>query len=74
MTKLVTVGSIVIIRMDGQKYEYTLVYPEESDLTKGKISIESPLGRILLGQGEDSEVDLQIPEEGKLKCKIVKVR
>jgi transcription elongation factor GreA len=41
--------------------EFTLVSAPEVDLEKGKISVSSPVGRILLGKKEGDEVSAELP-------------
>jgi len=41
---------------------YQLVGGFESDVSKGKISIESPIGRALLGKEIDDEVIIRVPK------------
>lgn len=74
MPKIVTVGSRVVLKIKNQRQEFILVYPEETDPSSGKISIKSPLGSCLLGQCENAEVDVKLPDERKVRCKILKVR
>ncbi len=55
------VGSRVRYR-DGssaEEVEVTLVHPLETDLGAGKISVESPIGKALLGAGEGDAVTLE---------------
>tara|TARA_B100000029_G_scaffold44341_1_gene40941 strand:- start:689 stop:1177 length:489 start_codon:yes stop_codon:yes gene_type:complete len=40
---------------------YQLVGSEESDIKAGRISIEAPIGRALLGKEVDDEVVIQVP-------------
>jgi transcription elongation factor GreA len=40
---------------------YQLVGSEETDLSLGRISIESPIGRALLGREVDDEVNFNVP-------------
>jgi len=40
---------------------FSLVSPAEVDLEKGKISVASPVGRILLGKREGDEVTAELP-------------
>ena len=51
----------------GESRTYTLLGPDEADHTKGTISIESPVGRALLGK---REVSVQIPR-GRVDYEIV---
>jgi transcription elongation factor GreB len=46
---------------DGALVCYRLVGPDETDAAQGLISIESPLGRVLLGRGPGDEVVVQRP-------------
>lgn len=51
------VGSTVKLRRDdGKEYTYTIVGTYEADPMNGKISIESPLGKVLLGRMIGDEV------------------
>lgn len=51
---------------------YMLVSKEESNLKEGKISIESPVGRQLLGKSVDDIVEVTIPA-GTLRYKLLKI-
>ncbi len=56
-------GSRVILFDCGAEteIEYTLVSPEESDLRKGLLSVQSPIGRSLLGKAAGDEVQISTP-------------
>ncbi|MDZ4799557.1 MAG: transcription elongation factor GreA [Bryobacteraceae bacterium] len=59
----VGLGSTVLV-MDTERDEeiqYKLVTSEEADVTKGKISTSSPIGRGLLGKQVGDEVKISIP-------------
>jgi transcription elongation factor GreA len=45
----------------GDEVSYQIVGPDESDISSGKISITSPLGKALLGKEVDDEVRVQAP-------------
>ena len=45
----------------GKKVIYRLVGPYESDPENGKISINSPLGRSLIGKGVGDEISVRTP-------------
>lgn len=53
----VSVGSIVTIDMAGKEFTYTLVGPVEANPLEGKISNESPIGKLLLGRKAGEEFD-----------------
>ena len=45
----------------GEQQRYRLVGPDEFDVQRGWISVESPLGRVLLGKEAGDEVTVQTP-------------
>ena len=55
-----------------EEFVYKLVSPEESDLEQDKISVASPMGKLLLGKKKNDEVELNVPA-GKLKYKILDI-
>jgi transcription elongation factor GreB len=46
----------------GQEKTYQIVGPDEFDVSQGKISMDSPLARALLGKRVDDEILLKKPE------------
>lgn len=46
---------------DGEEFVYRLVGPDEFEPSKGYISINSPMGKALLGRGEGEEVMVNRP-------------
>lgn len=68
------VGSTVTILNMKMKKEmrYTLVSPQEADMKKSKISIESPIGKALLGKSLDDTVSVKVPA-GTLELKVLKI-
>ncbi len=69
---VVEVGAKVTLLLDGQENQFQIVEPEEANPFEGKISLESPLGRALLGKKAGEEVLADTPK-GKIKCKILKI-
>jgi|TARA_B100000902_G_scaffold397652_1_gene462097 transcription elongation factor GreA len=55
-----------------KEFEYTIVSEEESDLQAGKISVQSPIGKGLLGKKKGEEVSIDVPS-GELKFKILNI-
>ena len=45
----------------GEKIKYQLLGPYESDISKNKISVTSPIGRALIGKSIGSEIKVQTP-------------
>lgn len=56
-------GAVIQIRNEdtGETCRYELVGPYESNVTGGKLSIDSPVGRSLVGRGEGEEVVVYAP-------------
>jgi transcription elongation factor GreA len=53
--------STVRVRDDEGEEEYTMVRSAEADAALGRISMESPVGRALLGRRRGDEVEVQTP-------------
>ncbi|WP_258868040.1 GreA/GreB family elongation factor [Alkalilimnicola ehrlichii] len=47
---------------DGELYRYRVVGPDELDLDRGWISMDSPLGRAVMRKGLDDEVRVSLPK------------
>lgn len=71
--KVASVGSTVTVRVNGKEKEYTIVGPQEVDVTKGYISNESPLGGALLGSKLKDKVEVATPA-GKQIYEIIKIK
>lgn len=50
---------------DGEEITYQIVGPDEFDVKAGKLSMDSPLARQLLGKRLDDEIVLRLPEGEK---------
>jgi regulator of nucleoside diphosphate kinase len=63
LSGLVTMGSEVEFRDDltGQVRKVTLVYPEDADVTAGKISVLTPVGAALIGLSVSQSIEFQTP-------------
>ncbi|MFA6923097.1 MAG: transcription elongation factor GreA [Bacteroidales bacterium] len=66
--------SIVTIKntKNRKTMQYTLVSENEADLKTGKIAINSPIGKALLGRKVGDKVEVDAPA-GKIKLEIVKI-
>lgn len=53
----------------GRSARYTLVYPENADISKGRISILAPVGTALLGRRRGDVVEAKVPG-GRRRLKI----
>ncbi len=70
----VLVLSIVKIKnqTNGMEMTYTLVADGEADLASGKISVNSPIGKGLLGKSVGDVADIQVPN-GIIKFDIIEI-
>ena len=73
-TTKVLVHSHVKIKNLANKMEvdYKLVAQSEADLKTGKISVDSPIGKGLLGKKEGDVAEIEVPN-GNLKFEILKI-
>ena len=73
-TSRIYFGAWVRLETDrGETVEYRIVGPDEFDLDKGLISIDSPLARALLKKTTDDEVTLALPR-GRTLYTVLEVR
>lgn len=56
----------------GKEMQYTLVSPNEADFAAGKISVDSPIGKALIGHEVGDVVEVEVPA-GKLELEIKKI-
>lgn len=72
---VVMVGSIVTIKIDGDKSprEYQIVGLEESDMSQNKVSNISPVGSALIGKNKGNKVSYITPK-GKIECEIIDIK
>ena len=56
-----------------ERKTYTLVAPAEADFRKGRISVETPIGKALLGKKVGDEVKIKVPR-GELHLKIIEIK
>ena len=57
---------------NGATMEYQLVAESEADLRSGKISVNSPIGKGLLGKSVGEIAEISVPN-GKLKFEIISI-
>jgi transcription elongation factor GreB len=67
-------GAWVMVEEEGgERRELRIVGPDESDPAQGLLSMESPLGRALLGKRIGDELLVQRPK-GELRCEVIAIR
>lgn len=66
-------ATVTLTDIDNDAEEkYTLVSAEEANYEEGKISIQSPIGKALMGKREGEEVSIDVPA-GTLHYKVDKI-
>ena len=66
-------SSVVLENIDtGENVKYQLVGPDEANIEKGRISISSPLGKVIIGKKPGDEIILQAPG-GKRSYELVEI-
>ena len=59
-------------QLNGSEMTYTLVADGEADLASGKISVNSPIGKGLLGKSVGDVADIQVPN-GIMKFDVLEI-
>lgn len=72
-TDLVVIGSTILLDMDGQRNEFTIVGRVEANPSLKRISNESPLGSTVLGAKIGEELEVKTPA-GSYRCKVLAIK
>ena len=73
LTKALALSKVKIKNQtNGMEMTYTLVAESEADITTGKISINSPIGKGLLGKSVGDVAEIQVPS-GVMKFDILEI-
>ena len=59
-------------KSNGSKMKYKLVAQSEADLKTGKISVDSPIGKGLLGKKEGEIAEISVPN-GTIELEIISI-
>ena len=71
--KVIFGATVDLLDLDTDKQiKYTIVGDEESDIKSGKISVNTPIARGLIGKHEGDEVIIKTPK-GEIEYEIIKV-
>ncbi len=72
---VVAMGSTVTFRDDttGQDRTITLVYPDEADMTEGRVSVLTPVGAALIGLPAGQSIEWQTPGGGWRSLTVLRV-
>lgn len=72
-TKVVILTKVKLKNLsNGATMQYTIVPANEADLKAGKISVETPIAKGLLGKTVGEQVEIQVPS-GKMKFEILEL-
>ena len=73
-TSKVLIHSIVVIKntINNKEFKYTLVADSESDIKNGKLSVNSPIGKGLLGKKVGDLAEIQVPN-GKMNFEVMDI-
>ena len=74
VSKVLVLSTVEVKNINsGQKMKYTLVAQTEADLKTGKISVDSPIGKGLLGKRVGEKVSISVPN-GSIKLEILSIQ
>jgi len=72
-SKVYLLSKITILNKKvGKEMTYQLVSKDEADFAAGKISVDSPIGKALLGKEKGDNVEVDVPA-GKLELEILDI-
>ncbi len=71
---IISLGATILVSIDGQNDEFTLIGSLEANPSIGRISNESPVGRALLGHRVGDEVVVSSPIKTAYKIKKIKYK
>ena len=72
-SKVLALSIVKIKNLDNKmEFEYTLVADAVADLSKGKLSVNSPIGKGLLGKEVGDIAEIEVPS-GMMKFEILKI-
>jgi transcription elongation factor GreA len=72
-SKVLALSKVKIKNLDNKmEFEYTLVADAVSDLSQGKLSVSSPIGKGLLGKKAGDVTEIQVPS-GLMKFEILSI-
>ncbi len=73
-SKVYVLSTVTILNKKTQKeMKYTLVSKDEADFNKGKISVDSPIGKALMGKSQGDVVKVTVPA-GLLELEIMDIK
>ena len=71
---VVEIGSEIEVKYGNKKMIFYIVGSNEADPTQGRISNESPIGKVFIGKKKGDEVKVVLPNKKKITYKILIVK
>lgn len=69
---IINLGATVVVEINGQIDEFTIVGTLEAEPSKNRVSDQSPVGRALLGKKEGEITEIKTPIINH-KCRIIRI-
>jgi regulator of nucleoside diphosphate kinase len=69
---VITMNSRALLRVDGEEEEVWLVYPHETDASRNRISVLSPIGTAILGDRAGDCFEWHVPD-GTVRVEVIRV-
>ena len=69
----ITLGSTVVVAVNGNERRYTIVGPQEANPSKGRISHLSPVGSALLGKRVGDQIEVPREDDAPLVYRVLKL-
>ena len=72
---VVSFGSTVKLRnaANGKEVTYTIVASYDQDVSKGKLSVSSPVASAIIGAKQEETVSVNLPNGSRAKFKVLKI-
>lgn len=73
MADEITIGSKVMVKLNGDIKELQVVGSADVDAAAGKISYLSPIGEALLGKKVGDSFRIELPSRAIVECRVISI-
>ena len=70
----VTIGSKIVVLLNGQTRKFQIVGSADVDAKNGKVSFLSPIGEAVLGRETGERFEINLPNGKKISCRIIEIK
>ncbi len=70
----ISLGSKITVIMDNQEQEYVVVSSRDGDPLNNKISIDSPIGKVVLGKSKGDKCKIETPSGQEIELEILEIK